>query len=88
MSEFQICLCGAAPGYQHAADCPRPLYRASSTEELKWEAERAALKATQAANFEALEEWHRSWPAPVLGCPRCGHEWQANQGPPCPNCGY
>lgn len=23
----------------------------------------------------------------VLGCPKCGHEWPAEEGPPCPACG-
>lgn len=26
MSEFQICMCGTAPGYPHNPCCPRPCY--------------------------------------------------------------
>lgn len=48
MSNFQICLCGAQPGYPHAADCPRPLFGSfelSNPQLIQWEAERAALKS-------------------------------------------
>lgn len=24
----------------------------------------------------------------ILSCPRCGHEWPKEDGPPCPKCGY
>ncbi len=42
---FQICLCGTQPGYQHAADCPYPLYRCTEKEEDKWEDARKAKAA-------------------------------------------
>lgn len=29
MSNFQICLCGSAPGYPHHPCCPRPCFRDS-----------------------------------------------------------
>lgn len=41
---MNFCLCGAEAGYLHAADCPRPLYRCSESQQEKWERDRQALK--------------------------------------------
>jgi len=39
MSAFQICLCGAQPGYLHSPYCPRPLYQCSDAEAEQWQRE-------------------------------------------------
>lgn len=40
---FNLCYCGSAAGYPHAADCPYPLFRATESEEDRWFAAREAL---------------------------------------------
>lgn len=40
---FQVCLCGTAPGYPHAKDCPWPQYRATAEQEEKWDEAREHL---------------------------------------------
>lgn len=52
MSDFQLCLCGAAPGYPHAWDCPRPLYHATEAQEKQWEADRRLLDSIQRAALD------------------------------------
>jgi hypothetical protein len=61
MSDFQICLCGTAPGYPHAADCPRPLYNARDKKSTDaWETDRnlkrGRLAVAQAELLEAAGE--------------------------------
>ena len=34
---FQICLCGAQPGYPHDPCCPRPLFRATEQQAQEWQ---------------------------------------------------
>lgn len=51
---FQICCCGAQPGYPHRADCPRPLFNATDAQFEQWEKEWLALR-------EELELSHDAW---------------------------
>lgn len=39
MQTFQLCACGAAPGYPHRADCPRPLFNPTDRQFEQWEKE-------------------------------------------------
>lgn len=55
MTDFQICLCGAMPGYPHAVDCPRPSYNANDDATCdKWEADRAARRLRLAEHTQKL----------------------------------
>lgn len=55
---FQICLCGAAPGFPHAPDCPRPLFHArpGSPEEARWNRERLDMATLASAEMARLLE--------------------------------
>ena len=59
MNPFQLCQCGAAPGYPHAVHCPRPLFGSLADDDPRlrqWEAERQAL-------IERLADGARELPA-------------------------
>lgn len=45
---FNICMCGAQAGYQHAHDCPYPLFRGTAAQEEAWDKAREALADAQA----------------------------------------
>ena len=53
----QFCLCGAQPGYLHAADCPYPLFRATEQQAQQWEANRQWKEAQQLKKEYADEGW-------------------------------
>ena len=55
---MNICWCGGQEGYCHAADCPRPLYRATPAQSAEWWAARFQLQALhlRQARYEHLCE--------------------------------
>lgn len=62
--QFQICLCGAQQGQSHKEDCPRVVYRGSSTTCERWEAERERKRAAMAGVApDEKREWRVVWDA-------------------------
>jgi len=57
MSLFQLCQCGAAPGYPHAVHCPRPLFGSLADDDprlVQWLADRQAFIERLAADARDL----------------------------------